>query len=70
MAIRYLNGNRVQRALQAGIARVVVRREYTNRINVFPVPDGDTGTAMVFTLIAIQPGGRHQYACSFPPITS
>ncbi len=54
MAIRYLNGSRVQRALQAGICRVVARREYINSINVFPVPDGDTGTNMAFTLIAIQ----------------
>lgn len=29
------------------------RREYLNIINVFPVPDGDTGTNMVFTFKAI-----------------
>jgi DegV family protein with EDD domain len=29
------------------------RREYLNRINVFPVPDGDTGTNMAFTFKAI-----------------
>jgi DAK2 domain fusion protein YloV len=52
-AIRYLNGRRIHRALQAGIARVVSRREYINRINVFPVPDGDTGTNMAFTLVSI-----------------
>ena len=52
-AIRYLNGRRIHRALQAGIARVVARREYINRINVFPVPDGDTGTNMAFTLVSI-----------------
>jgi DegV family protein with EDD domain len=52
-AIRYVNGRRIHRALQAGIARVVARREYINRINVFPVPDGDTGTNMAFTLMAI-----------------
>jgi DegV family protein with EDD domain len=52
-AIRYLNGRRLHRALQAGIARVVARREYINRINVFPVPDGDTGTNMAFTLVSI-----------------
>ena len=29
------------------------RREYLNRINVFPVPDGDTGTNMAFTFKTI-----------------
>ena len=52
-SIRYVNGRRIHRALQAGIARVVARREYINRINVFPVPDGDTGTNMAFTLASI-----------------
>ena len=32
---------------------MVARREYINRINVFPVPDGDTGTNMAFTLVSI-----------------
>lgn len=39
--------------MQAGIARLVARREHLNRINVFPVPDGDTGTNLAFTLLAI-----------------
>jgi DegV family protein with EDD domain len=37
------------RALSAGIQHLFQRREYLNRINVFPVPDGDTGTNMAFT---------------------
>jgi len=40
-------------ALLAGIAHVRTRRENLNRINVFPVPDGDTGTNLVFTLNSI-----------------
>jgi len=52
-AIRYLDGPRLHRGLHAGIARLVSRREYLDRINVFPVPDGDTGTNLAFTLLAI-----------------
>ena len=49
-AIAYLDAPRLLRALSAGIGHVFQRREYLNRINVFPVPDGDTGTNMARTL--------------------
>jgi DegV family protein with EDD domain len=52
-AIAYLNANRLLRALSAGIGNVFQRREYLNRINVFPVPDGDTGTNMAFSFKTI-----------------
>ena len=32
---------------------MVSRQDYLNKINVFPVPDGDTGTNMAFTLSSI-----------------
>ena len=35
---------------------MVSRQDYLNKINVFPVPDGDTGTNMAFTLTAIMDG--------------
>ncbi|MCI1710812.1 MAG: hypothetical protein LKM39_11290 [Chiayiivirga sp.] len=40
----------LRRALSAGMRRVVARREALNKINVFPVPDGDTGSNLAFTL--------------------
>lgn len=52
-AIAYLDGPRLLRAINAGIIHLFQRREYLNRINVFPVPDGDTGTNMAFTFKAI-----------------
>ena len=52
-AIAYLDAPRFLRALSAGIGHVFQRREYLNRINVFPVPDGDTGTNMAFTFKTI-----------------
>ncbi len=52
-AIAYLDGPRMLRAISAGIRHVFTRRDYLNRINVFPVPDGDTGTNMAFTFKTI-----------------
>ena len=52
-AIAYLDAARLLRALSAGIGHVFQRREYLNLINVFPVPDGDTGTNMAFTFKTI-----------------
>ena len=51
--IKYIDGFRLHRALTAGVQNVVSRQEYLNKINVFPVPDGDTGTNMAFTLTYI-----------------
>ena len=48
--ITYLDGARWHRALVAGASNVLSRQEYLNKINVFPVPDGDTGTNLLFTL--------------------
>jgi DegV family protein with EDD domain len=56
MSIAYLDGVRLRRALQAGIHRVISHQDYLNKINVFPVPDGDTGTNIAFTLNAILGG--------------
>ena len=42
--IKYLDGKRFHRALVAGITNLKSNQDYLNKINVFPVPDGDTGT--------------------------
>ena len=51
--ITYLDGTRLHRAMVAGVNNVLSRQDYLNKINVFPVPDGDTGTNMAFTLTSI-----------------
>jgi DegV family protein with EDD domain len=51
--ITYVDGFRLHRALTAGVRRVITRQNHLNRINVFPVPDGDTGTNLSFTLLSI-----------------
>lgn len=48
-AIAYLDGPRLLEGVSAGIHHVFRRRNYLNKINVFPVPDGDTGTNLAFT---------------------
>jgi uncharacterized protein len=53
MRIEYLDGIRLRRALVAGCDFVQQRRSELNRINVFPVPDGDTGTNLALTASSI-----------------
>lgn len=54
MGIQYLDGIRLYRVLSAGLQKVLEREDYLNQINVFPVPDADTGTNMAYTLLIIQ----------------
>jgi DegV family protein with EDD domain len=51
--VHELNGARLSRLLRAGIQRLIADQEHLNRINVFPVPDGDTGTNMALTMSAV-----------------
>ena len=51
--IQYMDGLRLNRAIISGIRYLISRQDYLNKINVFPVPDGDTGTNMSFTMNAI-----------------
>src|SRR6056300_331759 len=52
-AISYIDADRMVMGLKAGIQRLFQRREYIDRLNVFPVPDRDTGTNMAFSFKAI-----------------
>ncbi|MDX1570999.1 MAG: DegV family protein [Xanthomonadales bacterium] len=50
----------LREALLVGVHRVTQKRDYINKINVFPVADADTGTNLAFTLHAVMKGiGRH-----------
>ena len=49
IAAESLDGLRLNRAFRAGILRLLSRQEHLNKINVFPVPDGDTGTNLAIT---------------------
>ncbi len=50
MKIKYLNGERLYYAFISGAKEVIENRKELNKINVFPVPDGDTGTNLSRTL--------------------
>ncbi|HTL49225.1 MAG TPA: DegV family protein [Steroidobacteraceae bacterium] len=50
---RALGGQELSNALRTGIHRLIAREEVINKINVFPVPDGDTGTNLALTLQAV-----------------
>ncbi len=41
-------------------------REAINRLNVYPVPDGDTGTNMALTLESVCAGARRRRAATSP----
>ena len=53
VGIRYVDGPRLARSLLAASDWVAAGREEINRINVFPVPDGDTGTNFSLTLRSV-----------------
>ena len=48
-----INGEQLYTAISIGINNLVAHQKILDEINVFPVPDGDTGTNMVFTLLPI-----------------
>ena len=49
-ASKHLDGDGLASALISGIYRVINDQDFLNRINVFPVADGDTGTNLSLTL--------------------
>jgi len=53
VGIAYVDGPRFRRSLLAAADWVAAARDELNRINVFPVPDGDTGTNLCLTLRAV-----------------
>lgn len=52
MAISKLDAPMLKKAFLAGAARLESQKERINELNVFPVPDGDTGTNMTLTAMS------------------
>ena len=52
MAIKILNAELIQKAFLAGANNLERNKDYINELNVFPVPDGDTGSNMSLTIMA------------------
>lgn len=53
LGIAYVDGRRFRKLLLAGVRNVGRQRSELDRINVFPVPDGDTGTNLTLTLRSV-----------------
>ena len=54
--ISVFDGQDLKKAMQAGTAWLEEHREAINALNVFPVPDGDTGSNMLATMQAAMKG--------------
>ena len=52
MGISTINAKMVKNAFLAGAKGLYDKKEWINELNVFPVPDGDTGTNMTLTIMA------------------
>jgi len=70
VGIAYVDGPRFRRSLLAAADWVAAGRDELNRINVFPVPDGDTGTNMCLTLRAVAHALRELGDASLPQVTA
>ncbi len=52
MGIRIIDGNTLKNMVIAGANSLAKRKQLVDSLNVFPVPDGDTGTNMSLTVLA------------------
>lgn len=62
MAINTINAEMVAKMFLGGAKNLEAKKEWINELNVFPVPDGDTGTNMTLTIMsaAREVGGMEQ----------
>ncbi len=60
-----LDGQSLKRLVDAGLTWLRTNQQIVNSLNVFPVPDGDTGTNMVLTMQAafdeIETSSEHNF---------
>ena len=52
MATKTINAELLAKMFLAGAANLEAKKEFINELNVFPVPDGDTGTNMTLTIMS------------------
>lgn len=52
MATKTINAELLTKMFLAGAANLEANKEFINELNVFPVPDGDTGTNMTLTIMS------------------
>jgi DAK2 domain fusion protein YloV len=60
LSLDNINGNDLVRCIKAGCIKLEHNRDSVDLLNVFPVPDGDTGTNMYLTLLsAVKEGEKN-----------
>ena len=52
MGVKTIDANMLKNMFLAGAKRIESKKEWINELNVFPVPDGDTGTNMTMTIMS------------------
>lgn len=52
VVINTIDANTLSKMFLAGAKSIEAKKEWINELNVFPVPDGDTGTNMTLTILA------------------
>jgi DAK2 domain fusion protein YloV len=50
--VKTIDAKALKKLFLAGAASIEAKKEYINELNVFPVPDGDTGTNMTLTIMS------------------
>lgn len=56
--MKIIDGEKLYHAFSSGKFEVIKRKNHLNKINVFPVPDGDTGTNLAYTMNSIVEGSN------------
>lgn len=52
MSVKKIDASLMKKCFLAGAGALEARKDYINELNVFPVPDGDTGTNMTMTIMS------------------
>ena len=52
MGMTIIDAKTLKKAFLAGAQNLEAKKEWINELNVFPVPDGDTGTTMTMTIMS------------------
>ena len=52
MSEKYIDAEMLERMFISGAYNLEANKEWINELNVFPVPDGDTGTNMTLTILS------------------
>jgi len=66
VTINRIDAEMLSKMFLAGAKNIEAKKEWINELNVFPVPDGDTGTNMSLTIMA---AAREVNALSSPSMT-